>query len=62
MLAFLATIGAFIDDTWTLHETLINFQCLYGMHSSVNMAASLFKTLESINIVDKVSFNLMVAE
>ena len=55
MLAFLATTGAFIDDTWKLHETLIDFQCMYGTHSGANMVTSLFKTLESINLVDKVS-------
>lgn len=55
MLTFLATTGAFIDDSWKLRETLIDFQCIYGTHSGANMAMSLFNTLKSVNLVEKVS-------
>jgi hypothetical protein len=55
MIAFLATIATFIDKAWDLHETLVNFQCIHGAHSGANMATSLFRMLESMSLVDKVS-------
>lgn len=55
MIAFLATIGTFIDSNWNLHEVLIDFQRIQGAHSGANMANSIFRTLENMHLVDKVS-------
>jgi hypothetical protein len=55
MIAFLATTGTFIDEKWNLYKALIDFQCIYGMHSGENMAGSIFRMLENMHLVDKVS-------
>jgi hypothetical protein len=55
-IAFLATIATFIDRAWTLHDALIDFQCMRGMHSRANMAASLFQMLKKMDLVEKVIY------
>jgi hypothetical protein len=54
-IAFLATIATWIDEKWMLHEVLLDFQELVGSHTGVNMATSVFRTLESYDITKKVS-------
>ena len=43
-----------MDEDWNIVEVLLDFAELNGSHSGENMATSVYKTLEELNLVDKV--------
>jgi hypothetical protein len=53
--AFLALTASWITEDWEIVIALIDFILLTGTHSGANMAKVAFKTLEELDMKDKVS-------
>ena len=53
-LAFLALTASWINEDWEMRVALIDFIQLVGSHSGENMANEAFKTLNELEMVEKV--------
>ncbi|KAH8103159.1 hypothetical protein DFH11DRAFT_1503401, partial [Phellopilus nigrolimitatus] len=52
--AFLAIVMHYVSNDWKLEEILIDFSEIIGPHSGENMADSVWKTIETLGLKDKV--------
>ncbi|CAG8679255.1 24870_t:CDS:2, partial [Gigaspora rosea] len=51
--SFISATAHYIDENWTLQETLVDFSLLSGQHNGMNIANAFFKMLEDYKITSK---------